>query len=61
MIKSTYYYSGALICPRKSGFDVLLSKDRWIHRSTEQKAKWAATAYKTLNGVTFQESRCSQQ
>jgi hypothetical protein len=55
MIKSTFWYSGALVCPRKEGYDILLSCNRWIHRNTERQAKWAATAYKTLNGQTFED------
>lgn len=50
-----YIYSGALIVPRKNGYDVLLSATRRVHRDTERKAKWAATAFKTLNGVTYME------
>jgi hypothetical protein len=56
MIKATFWYSGAYICPRKQGYDVLLSSERWVHRNTERQAKWAATAYKTLNGKTFKDS-----
>jgi hypothetical protein len=52
----SYWYSGALIAPRKQGYDVILTPTRWIHRTTERKAKWAATAYKTLAGTTYKEA-----
>lgn len=52
-----YWYSGAIIAPRKQdGYDVILTKTRRVHRQTERQAKWAATAFKTLHGVTFQET-----
>jgi hypothetical protein len=51
-----YWYSGAIIVPRKQGYDVILTKARRVHRQTERQAKWAATAFKTLHGVTFQET-----
>ena len=54
-MKSTYWYNGSLICPRPNGFDIVLNKNRWVFRDTERKAKWAATAYKTLAGKTFKE------
>jgi hypothetical protein len=54
-VKSLYWHSGALICPTKHGYEVMLSKERKVIRDTERKAKWAATAFKTLNGVTFKE------
>ena len=54
-MKANYWHSGALICPRKAGFDVVLTSKRWVHRDTEQKAKWAATAFRTLHGKTFKE------
>ena len=52
-MKPTYWYNGSMICPRINGYDIVLSKNRWIFRDTERKAKWAATAYKTLVGTTF--------
>jgi hypothetical protein len=54
-MKPLYWYSGALITPSKNGYVVALSKKRTIYRDTEQKAKWAATAFRTLNGKTFQD------
>jgi hypothetical protein len=54
-MQTAYWYSGAVITPNKHGYTVALSKDRAIYRDTERKAKWAATAFRTLNGKTFQE------
>ena len=55
MNNKAYYYSGALIAPRKQGYDVILTPTRWVYRNTERKAKWAATAYRTLAGTTYRE------
>lgn len=54
-MKATYWYNGALICPRKVGYDIIISKDRWIYRDTERKAKWVSTAYRTITGKTFEQ------
>ena len=51
-----YFYSGALLVSRKTGYDVILTPTRRVHRNTERQAKWAATAFRTLHGVTYQES-----
>ena len=56
MNNKPYWYNGALIAPRKQGYDVILTPTRWVNRSTERKAKWAATAYKTLAGTTYKEA-----
>ena len=44
-----------MIAPRKQGYDVILTPTRWVYRTTERKAKWAATAYRTLAGKTYRE------
>jgi len=54
-MKPLYWYSGAFITPNKTGYTVALSKKRAVFRDTEQTDNWAATAFRTLNGKTFQD------
>jgi len=44
------WHNGILICPApdKRGYDLILSKDKWINRPTLRSAKWWATVYQTL-------------
>lgn len=53
---NVYWYNGALITSHKTGYDVILTPTRRVHRNTERQAKWAATAFKTLHGVTYKET-----
>lgn len=45
------WHKGTLICsaPNNQGFDIILSKDKWINRPTLRSAKWWASVYRTLH------------
>ena len=58
-MNSVFWYSGALIAPRKEGFDVVLSKHIWVHRDSLRKAKWVSTVYKNLVRKTFENELAS--
>ena len=47
-------HKGILICsaPNKQGYDILLSKDKWINRPTLRSAKWWVSIYQRLINYT---------